>query len=241
MNNTHSKIRVGLLFGGRSKEHEVSVLSALSVLEAMNPKKYEVIPIRITKQGRWKLLPGPKVLKTIQDWENHPGRSAVLMPTGEGGGLVCPEQVETTQGSGVDVVFPLLHGVFGEDGTVQGMLAMAGVAYVGAEVLGSALGMDKIWMKLAFKEAGLNPVPFWWFHRKTWQDQPDRILSEIEKRFPLSLFYQAFEYRLQRRDFKSASPGGAPASDLPGRRTGPEDHRRKIGGMPGIGMRSSGK
>ena len=140
------KIRVGVLFGGRSGEHEVSLRSAASVIAAIDKRKYDVLPIAITKAGKWltaaqsaKLLPGGPQPAT------PPGRALMIRPV--------PDSVE-----GIDVVFPLLHGTFGEDGTVQGLLELAGVAYVGAGVLGSAVGMDKDVMKRLFRERGL-PTP----------------------------------------------------------------------------------
>src|SRR5438270_7931577 len=159
------KLRVGVLFGGRSGEHEVSLLSAASVLNAIDKKKYEVVPIGITKEGRWltdsyaeKLLRGEKSSTEAGrhlragDPETTPG--AVVLATGEAvivppvpqaHGLVPFESaaVATQKGIDVDVIFPVLHGTFGEDGTIQGLLELADIPYVGAGVLGSSAGMDK--------------------------------------------------------------------------------------------------
>jgi D-alanine-D-alanine ligase len=141
------KIRVGVLFGGRSGEHEVSLRSAASVISALDKNRYEVLPIAIAKTGKWltasqsaKLLPGSG------RWLEAPSaRSLTIQPV--------PDSVD-----GIDVVFPVLHGTFGEDGTVQGLLELAGVPYVGAGVLGSAAAMDKDVMKRLFRERGL-PTP----------------------------------------------------------------------------------
>jgi D-alanine-D-alanine ligase len=134
------KIRVGVLFGGRSGEHEVSLRSAASVMAALDKDKYEVLPIGISKAGKW--LPGSASGKLLEgpgkrDWTIRPVPGAA---------------------DAVDVVFPVLHGTFGEDGTVQGLLELAGVPYVGAGVLGSAVAMDKDVMKRLFRERGL-PTP----------------------------------------------------------------------------------
>lgn len=141
-------MRVGLLFGGRSGEHEVSCVSARHVAAAFDPARYQVIPIAITKDGRWLL----------------PDASRRVL---EGGALTLPATALEVQGApvsvdavGLDVVFPVLHGPFGEDGTVQGFLEMAGLPYVGSGVLGSAVGMDKDVMKRLFRDAGLPIADF---------------------------------------------------------------------------------
>src|SRR5215469_12192585 len=151
------RIRVGILFGGRSGEHEVSLASAASVIRALDPEKYDVVPIGISKDGRWlvgtsaqKML--PEVLKS--------GERVVLPPDPSAAALVPIGQSSGQPTVGVDVVFPVLHGTFGEDGTVQGLLELAGLPYVGAGVLGSAAGMDKDLQKRLFEQAGLPIVPF---------------------------------------------------------------------------------
>ncbi len=140
------KLRIAVLFGGRSGEHEVSVRSAASVMTALDREKYEVTPVAISKTGRW--LP--------------PAESAALLPAETQVGLSTQRALtlsrEPESTSGVDVVFPVIHGTFGEDGTLQGLLELADVAYVGSGVLGSACGMDKDVMKRLFREAGLPTV-----------------------------------------------------------------------------------
>src|SRR5207249_2567606 len=174
------KLRVGILFGGRSGEHEVSLLSAASVLNAIDKNKYEVVPIGITKEGRWltaahaeRLLRGenpghePRQLRA-GDPEATPGAAvlasgeAIIVPPvpQESTGSIVPFQTEggssaparrwTDHTINVDLIFPVLHGTFGEDGTIQGLLELADIAYVGAGVLGSAAGMDKDVMKQLF-------------------------------------------------------------------------------------------
>src|SRR5208282_6225356 len=170
------KLRVGILFGGRSGEHEVSLLSAASILKAIDRKKFDVVPIGITKEGRWLgasdahgLLEGDSspVARNLRagDPEATPGAKLLHegMPT-----LFAPEprnasgqRAELGSGSrpdgqsSLDVVFPVLHGTFGEDGTIQGLFELAGIAYVGSGVLGSAAGMDKDVMKRLFQQAKL--------------------------------------------------------------------------------------
>src|SRR5271168_5211867 len=177
------KLRVGILFGGRSGEHEVSLLSAASVFNAIDKEKYEVVPIGITKDGRWltaehaeNLLQGKLVLESRQlragDPETTP--AAAVLARGESV-VVPPEPVHRQSGLvpfqtdaalrraadraiNVDVIFPVLHGTFGEDGTIQGLLELADIAYVGAGVLGSSAGMDKDVMKSLFRAVGLPIV-----------------------------------------------------------------------------------
>jgi D-alanine-D-alanine ligase len=178
------RLRVGILFGGRSGEHEVSIASATSVIRALDPEKYEVVPIGITKDGRWlagagaiKLL--PEVLKKGQRVSLPADPSvAALMPVGESAGQ---------PGFRVDVIFPVLHGTFGEDGTVQGLLELAGVPYVGAGVLASAAGMDKDLQKRLFREAKIPIVEFLAVSRNEWESNPKAVEAAVAKklRFPV--------------------------------------------------------
>jgi D-alanine-D-alanine ligase len=182
-----SKIRLGLLFGGRSGEHDVSLTSAASVLQALDPAKYEVVPIGITREGRWRVGSGalnllPEVL------ENGQAVTPAVDPTGP---KLIPLQASLPAPDArpdVDVIFPLLHGTFGEDGTVQGLLELAGVPYVGAGVLGSAVGMDKDVMKRLFRDAGLPVVPWVLVLRRDWEKDPADTRKHIEKRLRYPLF-----------------------------------------------------
>jgi D-alanine-D-alanine ligase len=189
------KLRVGILFGGRSGEHEVSLLSAASVLNAIDKNKYEVVPIGITKDGRWltaehaeDLLQGKIVLESRQLRAGDPNTtpSAAVLARGESV-IVPPEPVHRQSGLvpfqtdaalmrrasdraiNVDVIFPVLHGTFGEDGTIQGLLELADIAYVGAGVLGSAAGMDKDIMKSLFVAAGIPIVKHVTILRSAWE------------------------------------------------------------------------
>ena len=176
-------LRVGVLFGGRSGEHEVSLASAASVIRGLDPDKYEAVPIGITKdghrligEGAMKMLPeilkgGRRVMLTADPTE------AALVPLDRGSGA-----------QRFDVVFPVMHGTFGEDGTIQGMLDLSGLPYVGAGVLGSAIGMDKDVAKRLCQEAGIPVVPWVTVHRWEWEKDPAAIQSEIEKKFVYPVF-----------------------------------------------------
>jgi D-alanine-D-alanine ligase len=173
-----TRLRVALLFGGRSAEHDVSVLSAGNVFRALDPEHYEVIPIAITRDGTW--------LLSASDDGGFPaavpesGHRVVLLPGGRGRMLVIDEEDELAapRWSSVDVIFPVLHGPFGEDGTVQGAAELAGVPYVGSDVLSSALAMDKDAAKRLLREAGL---PIARFRAFTADEQPsfDSIVEEL--------------------------------------------------------------
>src|SRR5208282_2465493 len=163
---SQKRLRVGVIFGGRSGEHEVSLASAASVIRALDPEKYEAIPIGITKDGRWLVGTGaqkmlPEVLKSGERvWLPPDPTSASLIP-------ITPSAGHPSVA--VDVVFPVLHGTFGEDGTVQGLLELAGLPYVGAGVLASAVGMDKDVQKRLFEQAKLPIVPFVAVQRSEWE------------------------------------------------------------------------
>lgn len=198
------KLRVGVLFGGRSGEHEISLLSAASVLKAIDPKKYEVVPIGITKQGRWvsssdaeKLLAGEfepgRALRAGDPAATAPaaviagGKEIVVAPSParavERGATVSPPEDVLN----LDVVFPVLHGTFGEDGTIQGLFELADLPYVGSGVLGSAAGMDKDVMKRLFSAARLPIVRHVVLLRSAWRQHPRKMAAKVEDalRFPL--------------------------------------------------------
>ena len=209
------KLRVGVLFGGRSGEHEVSLLSAASVLNAIDRNKYEVVPIGISTEGRWltsgesqKLLGGdggqdnPRHLRA-GDPENTPGAAvlargdSVLVPPQPRGqhhslipfeGGAASDHRPAHQAIDVDVIFPVLHGTFGEDGTIQGLLELAGIAYVGAGVLGSAAGMDKDVMKRLFAAAGLPIVKHVTALRSQWEKESKKVTKQIESKLKYPMF-----------------------------------------------------
>jgi D-alanine-D-alanine ligase len=175
------KIRVLLVFGGRSAEHEVSVASARSVLEALDPEGYEVVTVGIDKEGGWHLLPGPPALP-----ESTTGELPAVA-TGAGSDVSLdrvPGTRELVSTSGdretIDVVFPMVHGPFGEDGTLQGLFEMAGIPYVGAGVLASAVGMDKAVQKVLFTAAGLPVVPHEVVTEREWREDPEAVTARAE-------------------------------------------------------------
>jgi D-alanine-D-alanine ligase len=208
------KLRVGILFGGRSGEHEVSLLSAASVLKAIDKDKYEVVPIGITKDGRWvtaddaeNLLQGKLVLEARQLRAGDPEttQAAAVLARGESV-VVPPEPVHRQSGLvpfqteaaltrrasdraiNVDVIFPVLHGTFGEDGTIQGLLELADIAYVGAGVLGSAAGMDKDIMKSLFIAGGLPIVKHVTILRGAWDKEPGKVQKLVESNLKYPVF-----------------------------------------------------
>src|SRR5882762_9632413 len=212
-----AKLRVGILFGGRSGEHEVSLLSAASVVNAIDKTKYEVVPIGITKDGRWltaehaeRLLKGDagegaRATQTqlrAGDPEATPG--AAVLATGESV-VVPPEPARRDAGLApfqtdanlrrasdrainVDVIFPVLHGTFGEDGTIQGLLELADIPYVGAGVLGSAAGMDKDVMKSLFLATGLPIVKHVTVLRSAWESEPKKAQKLVESKLKYPVF-----------------------------------------------------
>src|SRR6267142_155127 len=208
------KLRVGVLFGGRSGEHEVSLLSAASVVNAIDKDKYEVVPIGITKDGRWltaddaeNLLQGKLVLESRQLRAGDPEttQAAAVLARGESV-VVPPEPVHRQSGLvpfqtdaaltrraadraiNVDVIFPVLHGTFGEDGTIQGLLELADIAYVGAGVLGSSAGMDKDVMKSLFQAAGLPIVKHVTVLRGNWERDPKKVQRLVESKLKYPVF-----------------------------------------------------
>jgi D-alanine-D-alanine ligase len=173
------KQRIGILFGGRSGEHEVSLLSAASILKAIDKKKYDVVPIGITKQGHW-LGSGEAEALLI-------GGASQLGPLELSAGADLVHQSGNLNRT-VDVVFPVLHGTFGEDGTIQGLFELADIAYVGSGVLGSAAGMDKDVMKKLFAAAGLPQTPYLALTRAEWKADPKRCTRQIEKALQYPVF-----------------------------------------------------
>ncbi|MFD0711895.1 D-alanine--D-alanine ligase [Paenibacillus sp. GCM10027626] len=178
------KVRVGLIYGGRSGEHEVSLQTALAVMKAFNYDKYVIKPFYITKSGEWRaggfLAAPPQELQELHlaDEAALQGTDAIL-PLFSG---------LANQQKAVDLVFPLLHGTFGEDGTIQGMLEMADIPYVGAGVLASAVGMDKVLMKKVFAHEGLPQCLYRYFNRLQWEKDPAFFIMEIE----IALGYPCF-------------------------------------------------
>jgi D-alanine-D-alanine ligase len=176
------KVRVGIVFGGRSGEHEVSLMSAQGVMNAIDKSKYEVVPIGITKDGRWLASGDP--MRALASGENAASHHAALLAEPSQRGLMRLEEQEqnlTAVGvSQLDIVFPILHGPYGEDGTVQGLLELAGIPYVGAGVMASAVGMDKAVFKDVVRAHGLPVAPYLVIKRKAFEQHPDPIIAQIE-------------------------------------------------------------
>src|SRR3981189_1253144 len=177
------RLRVGVLFGGRSGEHEVSLASAASVIRGMDPDKYEAVPIGITKEGPWlmgagaqKMLPevlkgGQRVMMTADATD-----AALVRLDGSGGG------------QRIDAVFPVMHGTFGEDGTIQGLLDLAGLPFVGAGGAGSGHGLDKDVAKRLLQVAKIPVVPWITIHRHDWESTPEAIQGAVELKFSYPVF-----------------------------------------------------
>jgi D-alanine-D-alanine ligase len=195
--NMAKKLRVGILFGGRSGEHEVSLLSAASVLGAIDREKFDVTPIGITKEGRWLaaadargLLNGDAGAGGRQLRAGDPAATpgAKLLHQGIPTLMAPMPGPQGPEGKAIEVVFPVLHGTFGEDGTIQGLFELAGIPYVGSGVLGSAAGMDKDVMKRLFAEAGLPIVKHVTLLRADWEKAPRKAISLIERALKYPVF-----------------------------------------------------
>jgi D-alanine-D-alanine ligase len=179
-----SKRRVAVLFGGQSGEHQVSLASARSVMGAMDPDKYEIIPIGITPQGQW-LLTGDPMVRLSAGGEPTSAQDGAIMPAGERELVPGASRARFPE---VDVVFPVLHGTYGEDGTVQGLFELADLPYVGAGVLGSALGLDKAAQKAVLASHGLPIVEYEAVLRSHWRRSPDEIIKLVEERLIYPVF-----------------------------------------------------
>jgi D-alanine-D-alanine ligase len=186
-----TKVRVGILFGGQSGEHDVSLASATSVVNALDRAQYEPVLIGISRAGKWVAVDSPAELL------DHSDRARLALDTADIDGdhderetslLPLRANAEPLRGSEVDVVFPVLHGPRGEDGTVQGLLELAGLPYVGSGVLASAVSMDKAMMKAVFATEGLPGVPYAVVTARQWEREPERWLDVIEARLEYPMF-----------------------------------------------------
>jgi D-alanine-D-alanine ligase len=190
------KLRVGVVFGGRSGEHEISLRSARSVIEALDQKKYEVIPIAISKEGKW-LSPGesarllPQEVRELLPEKLTRGASedvAILGDPTQSGLISLAGKRQGILTQALDVIFPVLHGTYGEDGTLQGLLEMASIAYVGCGVLASSCGMDKVTMKALFRDAGLPICRYLWFTRNEWEREPESVVRRVSREIKFPCF-----------------------------------------------------
>ena len=194
------KLRVGIIYGGRSGEHEVSVVSAASIFKHLDRSRYDAVPVVIEKSGRW-VLGGkaPEVLSAGAVSETT--SSEALQPT---------EPSAAVAGSGFDVIFPVLHGPYGEDGTVQGLLELANIPYVGAGVLGSAVGMDKAVMKTLFAAAGLPIVPHLTVVRREWVKDAASISKRAADHLGFPMFVKPANLGSSVGISKAATPSELP-------------------------------
>ncbi len=183
-----TKLRVGVIYGGRSGEHEVSLASAAAVFENLDPARYDAVPIRIEKDGRWSLPARPPRLTSAADAirqaragapERAPETHLVAHPGGQTLITVDPTATPIVSGSSLDVVFPVLHGPYGEDGTVQGLLELANIPYVGAGVLASSVAMDKAAAKLVFAACGLPIGEYEVVLAREWRANPQGVLARV--------------------------------------------------------------
>lgn len=179
------KLRIGVIFGGRSGEHEVSLRSARSVIEAIDKSKYDVVPIAITKEGNWlgpgaaaRLLPAETQRLIATSTRGDASEDVAILGDPSRSGLV---RLNAKSGSAdpLDVIFPVLHGTYGEDGTLQGLLEMAAIPFVGCGTLASACGMDKVVMKALFVQAELPICNYTWFLRNDWESNPEKVLRNV--------------------------------------------------------------
>ena len=191
------KIRIGVIFGGRSGEYEISIRSAQTVIQQISKERYEVIPIAISKEGNWlsaaeslALLPPPAQDAFEKDAKDFTNDSIALIGDTRYKGLTKLETPgDEDRLSPLDVVFPVLHGTYGEDGTIQGLLEMAGIPYVGCDVLASACGMDKVVMKALFRDADLPICKYVWFLRSEWENAGDElVIKQIEAKLGYPCF-----------------------------------------------------
>jgi D-alanine-D-alanine ligase len=186
------RVRVGVVFGGRSGEHEVSLRSARSIIDALDPAKYEVVPIGITKQGNWLRSGDP--MAALSSGQPPDEATAILADPSQRGlvtyrvGQLDHRRDAAEAAETIDVVFPVLHGPYGEDGTIQGLLEMANVPYVGAGVLGSALGMDKDVQKRLLRAAGLPVLDWLAFTAREWAGRREQLAADVELRLGYPCF-----------------------------------------------------
>jgi D-alanine-D-alanine ligase len=228
---TVKPLRIGVLYGGRSGEHEVSLASAASVFASLDPARYDAVPIRIEKDGRWTLADKPPstmiagevieqarldAARAVRDGREvhfvaRPSNETILsidrqpQSLRHAPGDAAPA---TITGLALDVIFPVLHGPYGEDGTIQGLLELANVPYVGAGVLASAVGMDKAFMKLAFAARELPLCPYRVVLRHEWEQRPDAIAAELQAALGFPMFVKPANLGSSVGISKAKDPGG---------------------------------
>lgn len=184
--------KVGVIFGGRSVEHEVSVITGMQIIENIDKTKYEVVPIYINKEGKW--LTGNSLMdfKNYKDNNFKDAKEIIISPSYKDNNIYArPENMgifgKKVLGE-IDIMFPAIHGTNGEDGTIQGLLELIDIPYVGPGVLGASVGMDKILMKDVYKANNLPVVEYSWFYRSKWEKDKDQIIEDIEEELGYPLF-----------------------------------------------------
>ena len=184
--------KIGVIFGGRSVEHEVSVITGMQIIENIDKTKYEVIPIYINKEGKW--LTGNSLME-FENYKNNKfsdAKEIILSPNHKDNNLYANPQNLSIFGKKIlgkiDIAFPVIHGTNGEDGTIQGLFELMDIPYVGSGVLGSSVGMDKILMKDVYKANGLPIVDYRWFYRSIWEEEKDIIIKDMEENLGYPLF-----------------------------------------------------
>jgi D-alanine-D-alanine ligase len=185
------KLNIAVIFGGRSVEHEISVLSALQCIAALDKNKYQVTPIYVSKQGQW--YTGKKLL----DLENYRDLEQLMIQSQKsivnqnaGSGQICKESVgifSKKQIAAIDIVFPVMHGTYGEDGSLQGLLETMNIPYVGCDVLASAISMDKVTTKMILRSMGILVLDDVWFYAYEWVEAKDTVISKIKAKFSYPL------------------------------------------------------
>ena len=183
-----SKKKIAVIFGGKSSEHDISRISASYVISQISREKYDIFTIGITKEGKWLLYSGD--IESIKDgsWESHPDNKLAFIapaPSVHGMVILSEGQCETVR---LDVIFPVLHGKNGEDGTIQGLFEMSGIPYVGCGVLASADCMDKVTANIIFASLGIDQAKFTWCYAGDFQKSPEKVISEIESTLPYPIF-----------------------------------------------------
>ena len=184
--------KVGVVFGGKSVEHEVSVITGMQVIENMDRTKYEVVPIYITKEGKWLTGESLKDYNTFKNSDFKEAKEILISPNhGDNNLYAHPENVGFFGKKiidSIDVVFPALHGTYGEDGSIQGLFELMNIPYAGGGVLASSVGMDKILMKDVYKANGIPVVDYHWFYRSDWKLNYEIIVEDIEAKLDYPLF-----------------------------------------------------
>lgn len=184
--------KIGVVFGGKSVEHEVSVITGMQVIENMDKTKYEVVPIYITKEGKWLTGDSLKEYSTFKRGDFKDAKEILISPNHGDNNLYAHPDTVGLFGKKIidkiDIVFPALHGTYGEDGSIQGLFELMNIPYAGGGVLASSVGMDKILMKDVYKANGIPVVDYYWFYRSNWKTNNEKIITDIESKLKYPLF-----------------------------------------------------